>query len=69
MTAADVAAVGMNRNNAVWIHGLKKYYLPGASSLDWLMVKAVSQEKRALIDGPQCIIKRSYNIKFNIKTL
>ena len=27
MTAADVAAIAMIRNNAVWIHGLRKYYL------------------------------------------
>ena len=27
MTAADVAAIAMIRNNVVWIHGLRKYYL------------------------------------------
>ena len=27
MTAADMAAIPMIRNNAVWIHGLRKYYL------------------------------------------
>ena len=27
MTAADVAAIAMIRNKAVWIHGLRKYYL------------------------------------------
>ena len=27
MTAAYVAAIAMIRNNAVWIHGLRKYYL------------------------------------------